>query len=272
MRYTPDQAKLILNATQSCLNEDLDPELKLRKLWWMLLWTRLQALTNGLRPLLHDKVYGGPFKDMSLTNAAITGSGCQAPVLLGCYEHELHPVFEKIIATNYTRILNIGCSVGYYAVGLARRMPTTIVEAFDILPEAQKNCAELAQLNHMQDRIRISGQFNGEDFARYTEGKTLVLMDIEGAETTLLDPERFPALKKMDVVVELHDLNDPTISQKVTSRFTSSHDVQIIKNHDMLPDVSALLPSTYYLDPFDHLLLGWESRDGYTPWGVYMAK
>jgi len=272
MNYTTEQASLILQAMDTCMREDIDPAYKLKKIWWTLLLTRSEALTNGLRPLTGDKVYSGPFKDMLLTNDAIQSSGCRSSILLGCYEQELHTLFEKIIATNYTRVLNIGCSVGYYAVGLARRMPHTMIEAFDIDPNARRKCTELAKINGVSDRINVSGKFSGDDFAKYTEGRTLVLMDIEGAETQLLDPVRYPALQKMDVVVELHDILNPVISKEVSTRFIPTHHVEIIKNQNFLPDLGTLLPQTYHLDPFDHLLLGWEARDGATPWGVFSSK
>jgi len=270
MNYSEQQAEIILRAAESCLRENTAPAFKLKKLWWTLLATRSQVLTNGLLPLTGMKVYDGPFKGMIVTEPAL--NQYRTTVLLGCYEQELHPTFEKIISTPYTRILNIGCSVGYYTVGLALRMPHITVEAFDTDPVAQKACMKMAQANHVQDRVRVSGEFHGEDFAKYSDEKTLVLMDIESGEVPLLDPMRYPALQKMDVIVELHDLMDPTISKTVSERFIPSHKVEIVKNHTTLPDISALLPETYYLDPFDQLLLSWEGHDGSTPWGIYIAK
>ena len=270
MRYPPDAAQAILRMVNECMQSDDPPELKIRKVWWTLLYTRGRKLTKDLRDLVGDKIIGGPFKGMTLTNEAL--ALYQSPMLLGCYEHELHPVSEKIIAGNYTHILNIGCSVGYYAVGLARRMPRVIVEAFDIDPEARRKCAAMAKINGVEDRIRISGEFRGEDFAAYADKKVLILMDIESAETTLLDPEKYPALRKMDIVVELHDLMDPTISKTVCDRFTPSHAVELIRNRNHLPDLNAFSSPGNDIGPFDHLLLGWEGRDGQTPWGVFIAN
>ena len=270
MRYNSENAGTILRLVEGCLSESIPADVKIRKVWWTLLFSRARALSNGVRQISGDQVLGGVFKGMTLTNAAL--ELYRAPYLLGCYEHELHQTVEKLIAGNYTRILNIGCSVGYYAVGLALRMPHVTVEAFDISADAQKNCADLARLNGVQDRIHISGLFDGEKFASYADGKTLVVMDIEGGEKDLLDPVRFPALQKMDVLVELHDLIDPTISPVISDRFAASHTAEFIRNRNVLPDASVFLPEGQYLDPFDHLLLGWEGRDGETPWGVFTAK
>ena len=225
MHYTREAAQIVLDMVDECMKSNDPPELKVRKIWWDMMYMRAIALSNDLRALVGNKVQGGPFKDMLLTQDAITQY--MSPFQLGTYEHELHPVFEKIIAGNYTHILNIGCSVGYYAVGLARRMPHKTIKAFDTDPEARRKCAEMAYLNGVQDRVLISGQFDGERFDNYADGKTLVLMDIESAETQLLDPVKYPALLKMDVVVELHDLMDHTISKTVCARFTASHKVEL---------------------------------------------
>jgi hypothetical protein len=270
MDFTPAEAQISLKIAEDILKTNDPPPLRLKKLCWTLMSLRARGVTNELRQLTGDRVYAGPFKDMILTNDAIVAY--QSPILLGCYEHELHSVFEKVIAGDYERILNIGCSVGYYAVGLARRMPRVVVEAFDISKDARKKCFEMAQANRVDDRVHISGEFFGKDYEKYLDKKTLVLMDIEGAEMALLDPDAFPALRKMDIIVELHDLMDPTISKTVCLRFDKSHTIEVIKNRTSLPDVEKLLPEGARVDPYDHMLLGWEYRDGKTPWGVFVQK
>ena len=76
----------------------------------------------------------------------------------------------------------------------------------------------------------VGGVFNGEDFARYPE-RTLVFCDIEGAEDALLDPDKRPALRKMDLIVELHECFQPDIARKVCARFAASHDIAMVLHH-----------------------------------------
>ena len=270
MDFSPEGAQAILQLVDNCLASNEPAPGKLKKLWWSLLYIHARALAHDLRRVVGDKVVGGPFKGMQLTEDVIVSY--RSPILLGCYERELHPVFEKIIARNYTRILNIGCSVGYYAVGLARSMPNTLVEAFDIDPEARAKCTALAQANGVQDRIHISGEFRGENFASYTGQNSLVLMDIEGAEADLLDPVKYPALQTMDVIVELHDAIDPTLSQTICARFAQSHKIELIQSRNYMPDTSSFLPNNQNLDYIDQFLLGWEGRSGATPWGIFWAE
>jgi hypothetical protein len=270
MKYSRKVAEVVLEIVNKGLKDDDPPEVRLEKMCALLHSTRALFLTKDLHEIVGNKVIGGPFKGMLLTDRAVTDY--RSPILLGCYEQELHAAFEKIIVDDYTHILNIGCSVGYYAVGLARRMPQVIVDAFDIDAGARSECAKMARENGVEDRVHIAGQFYGENFAGYADKKALVLMDIEGGEVELLDPVRFPALLKLDVLVELHDLFNPSISKMIIERFAQSHSIEIVRNRNFLPDLDVLLPNVGNIDPFDQMLLGWEGRDGETPWGIFRAK
>jgi hypothetical protein len=270
MDYSPENAAYVLKKVEECLKGEESPNVKIQMLWAILVQTRARILMSALYALTGNTVFDGPFKGMQLLNDMIPL--LDAPILLGCYEHELHPVVEQAIAADYVHILNIGCSVGYYAVGFARRMPKTIIEAFDILPNAQQICAQMAQLNGVQDRLHVSGLFSGEDFARYEGKKTLAFVDIEGEEINLLDPERYPALRKIDVIVELHNVVNPNMSKVLSNRFEGSHTVEIVENRNFLPDLSKILPEGVTLNSIDHLLTGWEGRAGLTPWGVFRVK
>jgi SAM-dependent methyltransferase len=214
-------------------------------------------------------VYDGPFKGMKLTPDALRH--LFAPVLLGTYEQELHGVVEQIATHPYKRILNIGCSFGYYAVGFARRMPNTRVLAFDIDPKAREACAKSAAANDVGERIEIFGEFPGADFAKYTDAETFVLMDIEGAEDALLDPAAFPALQQMDVLVELHDVLDKTISKRIMDRFAPTHDIQFFRNRPQPFPLERIFGENAVLEHFDRMVVTMECRNGPTPW-AYMTR
>ena len=87
------------------------------------------VLANTLASKGQGVVAAGPFAGMSYPVQASEGG--RAPRLLGAYEASLHPVIETVIARAYRQVLDIGCAEGYYAVGLARRIPDTIVHARD---------------------------------------------------------------------------------------------------------------------------------------------
>ena len=214
-------------------------------------------------------VMQGPLKGLDFLSES--AEGCHIAKLLGCYEQPLQPFIEQAIATNYPTILNIGCAEGYYAVGMAKRMPSAQVLAFDLNPKAQQVCTALAQKNGVTDRVSVGGLFKPTDFAEYEGQKILVLCDIEGAEKDLLDPEIAPALKGMDLIVESHECLIPGITQTLVQRFSASHDITLVQDDGQRKLVN---PPQWFLNlaHLDQLLATWEWRSGPTPWLVMKAK
>ena len=63
------------------------------------------------------------------------------------------------------------------------------------------------------------------------EGRHLFVVDFEGDELALLDPESCPLLIESDIIVECHDFffaEDNAISGKLIERFSDSHEVELI--------------------------------------------
>jgi hypothetical protein len=212
-------------------------------------------------------VLGGPFQGMAFV--ATSAEGCHIPKLLGCYEAELHPHILSAATRNYRAVINIGAAEGYYAVGLARLMPSATVHAYDTNAAAQSHCRELAQLNGVSERVVVGGTFGHKDFEAFADRKTLLVCDIEGAEEDLLDPERAPALRLMDIVVELHNRPGHALSRIVPARFAATH-------HCVLLDQSGrnfeLPPALRRLGHLDQLIAVWEWRTTPTPWAVMTRK
>jgi hypothetical protein len=156
-------------------------------------------------------VLHGPLAGMDFLRES--AEGCHVAKLLGSYEQPLQPFIEAAIQAQYPLILNIGCAEGYYAVGMARRMPATRVLAFDLDLNAQQVCAELIAKNKVTDRVTVGALFKPADFAQHMGQKVLVLCDIEGAERELLDPVNAPALLGMDVIVESHECLIPGFTE-----------------------------------------------------------
>ena len=85
------------------------------------------------------------------------------PKLVGSYEAELHGVIEQIVATDYQVVVDVGCAEGYYANGLARRLPSARVYAFDTDPEARHLCEAMAALNGVEKRVIVGGKCEPDD-------------------------------------------------------------------------------------------------------------
>lgn len=209
----------------------------------------------------------GPFAGMIYSNTATEGA--TAARLLGCYEASLVPIIEQIVARAYACVMDVGCAEGYYAVGLARRMPNTQILARDTEPKALLKCAALAQVNGVAGQISYGGAVAHSDFDICHKAKTLVICDIEGAEAQLLNPILAPGLRVADILVESHDCMIPNLSANLAQRFAASHDVQTL--HRSL-DVGALPDWMHSYSDMDRLLALWEWRAGPTPWLWMTAK
>jgi hypothetical protein len=230
---------------------------------------RSVLIQNTLLQQQGTVVMQGPLAGMDFLPQS--AEGCHIAKLLGCYEQPLQPFIEQAISNAYPTILNIGCAEGYYAVGMARRMPSTQVLAFDLNPKAQEVCNALAQKNEVSDRVKVGALFKPEDFAKYANQKVLVLCDIEGAEKDLLDPELAPALKGMDLIVESHECLILGITQTLIDRFKDTHQITLVQDNGQrqLQDVPQWFNNLAHLD---QLLATWEWRSGATPWLVLKAN
>ena len=221
---------------------------------------RAEVVANTIVARSGTKVRSGPFAGMDY--AVRASEGTRAARLLGCYEASLAPVIEAIIARAYPLVIDVGCAEGYYAVGLARRMPASRIMARDESPKAQALCRQLAALNGVADRVEVGGRMEHADFAICDAQPTLILCDIEGAEADLLDPAVAKGLLSADILVEAHDVVQPGLADLITSRFAATHHIARLGRQ-----ISGDLPDWMEsLSDLDRLLALWEWRGGPTPW------
>lgn len=160
-----------------------------------------RQLVDWLRERTNDTVQTGPFKGMRLLCESNWAAEAFGPMLLGTHEQELHEIIEhevgRLAGKANPRVVNVGCAEGYYAVGLARLLPSATVYAVDIDPEALRCTERLAALNG----VEVVTDQPLEESLRDVD---LVVMDCEGAEVGYLDLDKFPTLRKATVVVEIH--------------------------------------------------------------------
>lgn len=222
---------------------------------------RAQLIENTIVARQGTKISHGPFAGMEYAIKATEGA--RAARLLGCYEASLSPIIEAIVAKGYEKVIDIGCAEGYYAIGLARRIPKAEILARDINPKAQESCLALARLNGVSDRVTVGGEWGHADFEICTKAKTIVICDIEGAEGALLDPQKAPGLLSADILVEVHDCFHTGLSEVIANRFKSTHDVTKL---DRRIDPDAFPEWMEELSDLDRLTALWEWRAGPTPW------
>lgn len=190
----------------------------------------VEHITAELFPDL--AVANGPFKGLQYPSAKSFGSPL-LPKLLGSYESELQPVLDGMLSTGYTTIVDIGCAEGYYAIGLARRLPRAEVYAFDTDAKARQMCLEMAKLNGVADRIHIGGLCDEQVLRSLPLGdRALILSDCEGYEGSLFSARLAEFLVRHDVIIETHDFIDIELSVKMRDAFAKTHHVRSIKSMD----------------------------------------
>lgn len=215
----------------------------------------------------------GPFKGLRYPSRDSFGSAL-FPKLLGSYESELHAALNTLLKNSYDTIVDIGCGEGYYAVGLARRLPQARVYAFDTEPRVRELCAKMAQLNGVADRVHIESQCDKRVLLTLPLGKkALIISDCEGYEGALFDGQVAAHLSHHDFLIETHDFIDIELSDKMRDAFEQTHTVLSVKSKDDIERVhSCRLPELqHYSLRQKHLILG-EWRPAIMEWLVLSSK
>ncbi len=205
-------------------------------------YRRYHALHRRAAPSLFQgrpiAVLSGPFQGMRYLDEIVWGS--ITPKWLGSYECELHDTIEEIVGEQYSTIIDIGCAEGYYAVGLAFRIPSARIFAYDTDFLSRRQAARLARGNGVQSRVRVKKFCTASEITRLHSGRTLVFCDIEGFERDVLDPVACPALQTTDILVEVHEEKwVPTTEDLLVERFSPTHSIQTIRATDRREWISA---------------------------------
>ena len=156
------------------------------------------------------------------------------PKVVGTYELEIQEATIDRIRSARRRIVDLGAAEGYYAVGSLVLNPAIRSVAYESTVEARAACLEMAQRNHVADRLVIKGHCTLDDLRQElaSDDVDLLIVDIEGGELEVLDPDRIPALAAVPIVVELHDVFIPGLKEELRRRFEPTHSVREIVARD----------------------------------------
>jgi hypothetical protein len=183
-----------------------------------------------------SQVVTGPFQGMRYIYRSVGSS--LFPKLLGTYEKELWAEVEQAIARQPQLVVDIGAAEGYYAIGLGRRLPSARIVCFEAQQSLHYLLLEMASLNNLKERVDLYGLCTptllSETLA--SAPSTLVVCDVEGAEDEILDPTSVPGLRRADILVELHDIGVPGVSDRIRQRFESTHTITKITSRPRTRD------------------------------------
>ena len=135
------------------------------------------------------------------------GGSDRAAMLLGIYEQEvLNSIMS--VSSKYVVFIDLGAADGYYSIGslVSRKFQTSY--SFEISDKGRDVIQKNATINNVSHKLHIFGEAT-KNFYKNIPKKDLnsavILIDIEGAEFSLLDSHVFSHLKKSIIFIELHD-------------------------------------------------------------------
>src|SRR5262245_23148239 len=98
-------------------------------------------LTHLARTRTNCTVASGPFQGMRYLR--FSHASAYIPKLLGIYERELAPCIKRAVEQRPRLVVDLGAAEGYYAIGMARRLPCAQVLAFETVAESRDAVREM---------------------------------------------------------------------------------------------------------------------------------
>ena len=188
-------------------------------------------------------VLSGPFKGMWTDNSHVGSPSL--PRALGTYELELHETISSLLSENIDVFVDVGAAEGYYAVGFALRSKVAKVIAFEAEVSGHKALREAAERNGVSEKLEVAGYCDHTtlSLALDKSGRTLVMVDIEGAEGDLLDPNIVPALRQVSIIVELHPQYTADVRSRILKAFRETHELcEVVSQPRSVCDYPVRLP------------------------------
>ncbi len=183
------------------------------------------------------RVAQGPFAGMKYPR--IIARPDSASKLLGTYEQELNTIMSSLISASPACIVDVGAAEGYYAVGMARQLPSCKVVAFEMSGAQRGRLSILAKANNCTN-VDVRGTCTSAELSNLMSNADVLIMDCEGGEfELLLVPDR-SVFSNAVLIVELHGFAVARSDDEIVQHFCPTHDCTIIsgsvRSQSDLPD------------------------------------
>jgi hypothetical protein len=172
-----------------------------------------------------NQIYTGPFAGLLIPD--ILKPILKLSETLGLYESALHRNFSDLVNKNIENIMIIGGHKGYYPAGLSNLLRPKNMYVFEMDKNFQPYIDAWISTNDLMP-YQTFGEAKEEILLDWKNKIDFLLIDCEGAEDFLLQPDKFRWQKETDVLVEIHHFYDNKILGNLVSRFKNTHHLTII--------------------------------------------
>lgn len=180
---------------------------------------------ENLIQLFNERVYFGPFSGLKIPEELYNILSLSE--IMGFYESCLHPVFSDLLNKNVKNVILVGGNNGYYSAGISYLFnPSNF-----FIYEMNKNMHILIESWYKKNNLKlpqIRGEANVSNFINFQEKIDLLLIDCEGAEKFLLNPDHFIWQKNSNIILELHPFYVENLISLITERFSKTHYIELI--------------------------------------------
>jgi hypothetical protein len=210
-----------------------------------------QALCHRFMKEFDATIHYGPLKGVKIPRKSHWGRLDKAPMLFGLYEQEVLQALLDV-APRFPHFIDLGAADGYYGVGMVAAGHFSSSTCFEISSKGQQLIAENARDNGVADKVQILGKAtpgfqNGIDAG--IREKSVLFVDIEGAEFDVLTEDVFTAFAGSVIIVELHEWAVPEGEAKlarlrelaekthnIRELTTTARDLSVFPELDLLND------------------------------------
>lgn len=178
-----------------------------------------------LKQLFNDRIYFGPFSGLKIPDNLY--DVLSVAEIMGLYESCLHNTFSDLLNRDIKNIILVGGNNGYYTAGLSYIFSPEQYYVYE-MDHKMHNLIESWYVKNNMSLPKILGEADDKNFVNFDADIDLLLIDCEGAEKILLNPEKFLWQKRSDIILELHPFYVDNLIALISKRFSSTHEIQLI--------------------------------------------
>ena len=233
-------------------------------------------LGKEISKISNNKILYGPYSGTKILSSYGWSNIDFCPKYLGSYEYQVQ---KKIIDLNkkkkFDYFIDLGAAEGYHIISLLKKKFFKQGLAFEISKKSREILKKNAQINKLNNRIRIYKDANLSSLKNalrnFNHRRLLFLVDIEGQEYDLFDKDFCKIFSKGTFIIEEHPFN---ISNKrkiknFNQNIKKYYNVEILKDTPKNPFNFSILEK--YSDDEKYLMMS-EGRPESMKWLILQPK